>query len=242
MRYLLLLLACLTSLNVYAASDYAREKKWADEILPSVLTGDPVYLKQADDHGFLSLYTPGDKAKPAVILVHGIGVHPDWGLIGMLRQRLADAGYTTLSVQMPVLQADAKSDDYPPTFDMAAERLKLATVYLKGKGFEKIALVSHSLGCRMTYRYLSRNPDPAVATWVAISSPGVEDYAKLSPSVLDVYGTNDLPNVLKNVDVRAKGLTHKGSGQITIPGADHFFEGKDGPLLDAVQQHLGTIK
>ena len=39
-------------------------------------------------------------------LVHGLGIHPDWGLIGALRSDLPDAGYTTLSVQMPVLAAD----------------------------------------------------------------------------------------------------------------------------------------
>jgi len=221
------------------ASDYAREQKWADEILPSVLVGDPVWLDGPDNHKFLALYTEAPDAKGAVILGHGIGVHPDWGLIGMLRQNLAEKGYTTLSVQFPVLAADAKAEAYAPTFDAAAARLAQATAFLKQKGYKRIAIVSHSLGCRMSYRYLSGHPDEAVKTWVAISSPGAEDWGKLKMPVLDLYGQNDLPGVLQNAGIRAPGLKQPGSAQQRLPHADHFFEGQDGPLLEAVSSYLG---
>jgi pimeloyl-ACP methyl ester carboxylesterase len=221
------------------ASDYAREKKWADEILPSVLVGDAVWLDGAKDHKFLALYTAVPNAKGAVILGHGIGVHPDWGLIGMLRQSLAEKGYTTLSIQFPVLAADAKAEAYPPTFDEAAARLAKATDYLKQKGYGRIAIVSHSLGCRMSYRYLSGKPDAAVKTWVALSSPGTEDWGKLKLPVLDLYGQNDLPAVLQNAKSRASGLKQPGSTQQQLPKADHFFEGQDAALLKAVADYLG---
>ena len=91
-------------------ADYEREKRWADEITPGLIVGDVVYLQTSNGHKFLNLYTEAAKAKAAVIVVHGIGIHPDWGVIGMLRTRLAEQGYTTLSVQMPVLAADAKGE------------------------------------------------------------------------------------------------------------------------------------
>lgn len=232
------LLGVLLSLSV-AASDHAREKKWADEILPSILVGDPVWLKGAGAHDFLSLYTPAANARGAVILVHGIGVHPDWGLISALRQSLAEKGYSTLSLQMPVLAADAKPEAYAPTFDDAAARLGRAVAFLKEKGASKVAIVSHSLGCRMSYRYLSGKPDAAVKTWVAISTPGVEDYAKLRVPVLDLYGERDLPAVLKNAPTRAAGLKQAGSAQQRLPNADHFFDGADAALLEAVSGYLG---
>lgn len=137
MRVLWILTALFFSLGAWA-SDYAREKKWADEVLPSVLTGDPVYLEQANGHKFLGLYTLAGKAKAGVIVVHGIGIHPDWGLIGMLRQGLAEAGYATLSIQMPVLAADAKAEQYPPTFDEAAERLRLAVAQMLRQGRHRL--------------------------------------------------------------------------------------------------------
>lgn len=129
MRWLLLLLSVF-SISSAQASDYAREKKWADEVLPAVLVGEPVWLRDGP-RKFLGLYTPAANARAAVIVVHGIGVHPDWGLVSALRQRLPDLGYTTLSVQMPVLKADAKGEDYPPTFPEAAPRLAQAAAFLK---------------------------------------------------------------------------------------------------------------
>lgn len=220
------------------ASDYAREKKWADEVLPAVMTGDPVYLEQANGHKFLGLYTPAEKAKAGVVVVHGIGIHPDWGLISMLRQGLAESGYATLSIQMPILAADAKAEQYPPTFDEAAERLRLAVVHMQAKGYTKVAIVSHSLGCRMTYHYLASQTEAPVSGWVMLSTPAPDDLAKLKLPILDLYGENDLPQVLKNAPQRVKGLTQNGSAQQKMPGADHFFEGKDGALLDSVRSYL----
>ena len=130
----------------FAASDYAREKKWADEITPAIVVGEPVYLQQKNKHKFLALYTQAPKASMGVVVVHGMGIHPDWGMIGTLRHRLAEQGYTTLSIQMPVLGNEHKGDAYRQTFPEAAERLQLAVDYLKAKGYKHIALVSHSMG------------------------------------------------------------------------------------------------
>jgi predicted alpha/beta-hydrolase family hydrolase len=238
MRTLVTLLALCLSLAAQAASDYAREQKWADEVLPSVLVGDPVYLQQANGHKFLGLYTPVKGAKAGVVVVHGIGVHPDWGLISLLRQGLAEAGYATLSIQMPILAADAKAEQYPPTFDEAAERLKLAVAALKSKGYAKVAIVSHSLGCRMTYHYLAKDGAAPVGAWAMLSTPAPDDLSALKLPILDLYGENDLPQVVGNAAQRGKGLVQKGSVQQRMPGADHFFEGKDAAFLKAVRDYL----
>lgn len=238
MRLLILLFTALLALPV-AASDYAREKKWADEVLPSVLTGDPVMLELSNGHKFLTLYTEAPNAKAGVIVVHGMGVHPDWGLIAPLRQQLPDMGYATLSVQMPVLKADAKGEDYPPTFDEAAARIKTAFDFMKAKGYKKIVLVTHSMGCRMTARYFEKNPGAAVAAWVAIGAPATLDYAKLKFPVMDLYGENDLPQVLEAAKSRAKGLKGNArSVQMVAPKADHFFEGRDAQLVGLVREFL----
>jgi pimeloyl-ACP methyl ester carboxylesterase len=232
MRFFALLFALLFTLPSLAA-DYAREQKWADEILPAVLTGDPVWLEQANGHKFLGLYTEAPDAKAGVILVHGIGVHPDWGLISMLRQRLPEAGYATLSVQMPVLKADAKTGDYLPTYDEAAERIAKAVAFMQAKGYKKIVLSSHSLGCAMTGHYLDITPKAPIAAWVAISSSWALNYANLDFPVLDIYGDNDLPQVKATAGQRAMSL--KGpSAQIRLPGADHFYESSGDELFNTV--------
>lgn len=238
MRLTALLLALALPLSSLAA-DYAREQKWADEVLPSVLTGDPAWLELDNGRKFLSLYTEANNARAAAIVVHGLGVHPDWNLISVLRQQLPEAGYATLSVQMPVLRADAKGEEYPPTFDEAAQRLAKAVAFLQGKGYQKIVLVTHSLGCRMTDRYLTQNANAPIAAWVAIGAGAALDYSRWKFPVLDLYGENDLPQVLKTAPERAKGLRGK-SAQKVAPKADHFFNGADAVLVDAVRGYLDS--
>jgi len=222
-------------------ADYEREKRWADEITPGIITGDPVYLQTGNGHKFLNLYTEANKAKAAVIIVHGMGIHPDWGLIGVLRTRLAEQSYTTLSVQMPVLAADAKSDEYPPTFPEAEERLATAIKYLQEKGHKKIALVSHSMGAARANDYLKKNPGTPLFALVLVGIGGgtFEPVGAVKFPVLDLYGEKDLPQVLKNASQRAQVIKKiKGSAQIMASGADHFFNGQDDALVKYVKSFL----
>src|SRR5262245_43014506 len=126
----------LTLAPLAYAADYLREQKWADEIAPGIVVGDAVYLEGKGARKFLSIYIEASKAKAGLVIVHGIGVHPDWGLIGMLRGALPDHGYTTLSAQMPVLAQEARPEDYGSTLPEASERLKVAVNFFRAKGYE----------------------------------------------------------------------------------------------------------
>ena len=72
MRAILISLILLMSAPAFAAPDYAREKKWADEITPGIVVGDALYL-EASGHKFLTLYTEAASAKAGLVIVHGIG-------------------------------------------------------------------------------------------------------------------------------------------------------------------------
>ena len=63
-------------------------------------------------------------------------------MIGTLRQRLPDHGYTTLSIQMPILAVDAKPEAYVAHFPEAVERLQLAVAYLQSKGYKRERLAA----------------------------------------------------------------------------------------------------
>ena len=228
------------------ASDYAREKKWADEVVPSIVVGDPLYLRQANGHEFLTLFTPVTNAKSAVLIAHGLGIHPDWGLIGVLRTALADEGYTTLSIQMPVLANAATGKDYPPTFAEARERLHVAASFLKSKGYSSIAILSHSLGSGMTYSYLASQPDAAVKAWVNLGMAAYADtFADLSTlklPVLFLYGERDLPEVLGLVGSHQRNAASGSAVRLQMmPGADHFFTGMDKELLTAISGYLKQV-
>jgi predicted alpha/beta-hydrolase family hydrolase len=223
--------------------DYAREKKWADEIVPGLVVGDPVYLQTPrGHHKFLTLFTPVANTHKAVIVVHGMGIHPDWGMVGTLRTELSDRGFTTLSIQMPILAADATADAYPPTFPEAAERIAAAVEFLKAKGYSQLAIVSHSMGSRMSDAYMEGKPDPSVKAWACLGlSSGT--FAGLKLPVLDLYGENDLPPVLANAGKRKLSLADKHSKQEVIAHADHFYTGHEAEMVDAVAAFLNqTLK
>lgn len=240
--------ACLTLLMLWPATpafaqpDYAREKRWADEITPAVLVGDPVYLARKSAHKFLAIHTqppPPAKARAGVIMVHGMGAHPDWGLINPLRSQLAEQGYATLSVQMPVLAADAKAESYPALFPDASERLQAAVTFLREQGHRKIAIVSHSMGARMVNYYLSNGG--AVDAWVSV---GISTGVYLQPEtfkapVLDIYGEKDFPVVLQNAAMRADAIKRvRSSGQVSVAAADHYFNGAETELVRQVKRFL----
>lgn len=226
--------------HAFAQADYAREKRWADEITPAILVGDPVYLALQSGRKFLAIYAPNPKAAAGVVVVHGLGLHPDWGLINPLRSQLAEQGYATLSVQMPVMAADARGEQYPPLFPEAAERLQAAVGFLRGKGLKKVAIVSHSMGSRMTNYFLNRAGEARVDAWVAIGTPGeFTGTATFKAPVLDLYGEKDLPAVLDNAEKRAAAIKAvRGSGQVQVAGTDHFFAGMENELIRQVRLFL----
>ena len=233
----------LASAFASAQADYAREKRWADEVTPAILVGDPVYLALKSGHRFLAIWAPNPKAGAGVIVVHGLGVHPDWGLINPLRSQLAEQGYATLSVQMPVLAADARGEQYPPLFPEAAERIAAAVAFLRGKGLKKIAVVSHSMGSRMANYFLNHAGDTSIDAWISIgiSSGEFTAPATFKAPVLDLYGERDFPAVLDGAPKRAAAIRGiRGSGQTQVPGADHFFAGMENDLVRQARRFLDS--
>ena len=220
--------------------DYEREKRWADQIQASLMVGDAVWLQQKNGHRFLSLYTEAKKPKGAVIVAHGRGWSPDYELYGILRTRLADLGYTTLSIQLPVLPSTAILGLYVPLYPDARERFHLAVEYLKGKGYRDIAIVSHSLGATMANQYLIRTDDTAVKAWVFVGIlQGLEEAYRIKIPMLDVFGSKDWDVTRWGADERLKQIEKvPGSGQVVVPNATHFFPGQEEDLLKVIEPFL----
>ncbi len=236
-----LALALATLSTSVAAQDYAREKRWDDEVVPDLVVGDAVWLKQSNGHELLGLYTQAKNAKAAVLMVHGMGVQPDFSFFGPLRSGLADMGYSTLSIQMPVLAADAKPADYhPKLFPDAIERIALGERWLAAKGYSRIVLLSHSLGSWMSQAYFARTPNAPFAAWVCLGRGGDFDGLKnVKVPVLDVYGDHDLPPVMKAAAQRRAALEKiPGSSQVVIAGTDHFYNGKESELQALVSRFI----
>ena len=225
------------------AQDYAREKRWSDDILATLLVGDAVWLAQANGHRFLGLYTEVPKARGAIIVAHGRGWSPDYGPYGTLRTKLAEAEYTTLSIQLPVLDGTAKLIDYIATYPDARERFQLAVEFLRSKGYGSIAIVSHSLGASMANQYLVKADGHGVKAWVFVGIiNGLEEMYRIKVPVLDIFGSRDWDVTRWGADERrAQILKIVGSEQVVVPGADHFFEGREDALIVAITAFLGRV-
>jgi len=222
------------------AQDYEKEKRWADEIGKTLMVGEAVWLEQKNGHRFLALHTQAEKPRGAAIIAHGRGWSPDFELYGTLRTRIAEAGYTTLSIQLPVLPSTAILGLYVPLYPDARERFQLAVDFLKAKGYRNIAIVSHSLGATMANQYLIRTDDTSVGAWVFIGIlQGLEEMYRIKIPVLDVFGSDDFTVTMWGADERRKQIEkNPASGQLMVKDAKHFFEGREDELVQIVVAFL----
>ena len=236
-------------------SDVAKEKRWAEQVIDGLLDGDEIWLDDGAGHEFLGILTEGDTGSGrAVILVHGIGVHPNWpDVIYPLREALLENEITSLSIQMPILPNEAEDSEYSKLYPEVPGRLQSAVDLLKDSGYAKIDIVAHSLGARMATYYLSQESTDGVNSAVLIgmgnSSSGswpesIDALARLRVPVLDLYGGKDLDTVLNTVQDRANSGKKNESGiyrQTRVADANHFFQGHEDELksivIDWLQSH-----
>jgi len=252
---IILMASLITSLpNAHAASDVDKEKRWAEQIKDGLLDGELIWLSaQGQSEKFLGIYTreSASVAQGAAIILHGMGAHPDWPqIIFPLRTELPEHGWSSLSIQMPVLGNDASLVDYAPLFDEVGGRIDAAIAQLKSKGVNNIVLIGHSLGASMGAYYLSKNRKSGIRAFVGIGMASNKQdekmntplsLAKIKIPLFDLYGEQDNFSVLNSVKLRAKAARqadNKYYYQLQIPGADHFFRNKEEVLVKRVRGWL----
>jgi len=240
---ILVLLGMMASVANVWASDAAKEQRWLDQVADSILDGDVEMLTLGDKEIF-SIYTEADEnpKKRAMIVVHGLGVHPNWAqVVQPVRVEMTQYGWHTLSIQMPILENGVDGTAYLALFDEVAPRIEAAIKFLKSNDIQEIVLVSHSMGSAMSAYYFSQNPNSVVSKFVAIGLGGANAIKNIHVPMLDLYGSEDLPNVLqtavarKNAAKKAKNEQYK---QVVVTGASHFFDGKNAELIDALNAWL----
>lgn len=224
------------------ASDFAKEQRWADQTVDSILDGDAIWLKSGD-HEFLAIDTldSEENAKQALIVAHGLGIHPNWEqVIKPIRVEMTNDGWRTLSIQMPILANDAESDEYDELMPEVAGRIDPAIAYLKEQGIEKIVLVAHSMGAAMSTYYFGNTSNNNIDEFIAIGLSDSDWVAKVKIPMLEIFGSNDLDGVLNGAAYRGKvakasGIEYK---QVEVADANHFFDDKDEELLHEVRTWL----
>jgi len=231
------------------ASDREKEKRWAEQISDSLLDGEAIYLSDGKID-FLAIDTQAEEPKEtSIIIIHGIGIHPDWPtIIQPLRVQLAEEGWNTLSLQMPILSNDANIDDYKPLMKEAPERIDAGIRYLAKNGAKKVVIIAHSLGSLMTAQYLAnktlyqedKSKTPIIAfIGIGMGKETAKSLNKIKLPILDLYGEKDLPAVISSATLRMRAAEgNKSYKQIKVSNANHFFEDQDDDLLKVVTEAL----
>ncbi|SDZ97332.1 Protein of unknown function [Thiothrix caldifontis] len=235
------------------APDYAREQRLASEIRDTIMEGEVISLNDGAQN-FMGILTSAEQPRGAVIILHGRGYHPDWEDVAHpLRVGLVAKGWTTLSLQMPVLEKEAKYYDYVPLFANSDKRINAGIAFLKQQGMTKIVLAAHSCGAHMAMNWVDTTGGRDLAAYVGLGM-GATDYEqdllhpfpldKLSIPVLDVYGEKDFPQVLslapeRQALIQKAGNTH--SKQMVLPDADHYYKDKGDALTAVVANWLNSL-
>ena len=240
--------------NSFAAEpDYDREQRLADQIVDAVLDGDVEWLT-ADGREFLSFFFEAEDPAGAILLLHGRGFHPDWqDTIHPLRVGLVEHGWSTLSLQMPVLDKEAKYYDYVPIFPAALPRIEAGIKFLQDQNYNNIVVVAHSCSVHMAMAWFKTHGDENISAFVGLGM-GATDYQQpmrepfpleqFSVPVFDLYGELEFPAVIRKAPERLAAMMRAGNSlsvQKVLPDADHYFTNKGEELTDVVAEWLGTL-
>ncbi|MGI9319521.1 MAG: DUF3530 family protein [bacterium] len=230
--------------------DYDREQRIAEQIEPQIFDGEAVWL-EANDREFLGIYMPADEPKGTVIILHGRDVSPeDQNVAGPMRVGLAESGWSTLALQMPVLAKGKKYYDYIPILKFSHARIEAAIQFVRSQSKEAVILAGHSCGAHMANHWLNAKGEKMIQGYIAMGL-GTTDAGQdlktpfpignMTVPVLDIYGSEEYPRPLAMVPERRALLdqnANSSSAQIEVEGANHYFTDAGEQLT---QQVLGWL-
>lgn len=221
--------------------DREREARIESEATATLFDGEPVRIALASNDAFakdfLAIWTEGDEDKPVVVLAHGPQRHIATDIISGTAIDLNQLGYSTLSLQLPVLNKDCQNaEDYPSTFPEAFARIDAAANWLKAKDRTDLALFGHWVG----NSYLAKTKDAPYQAWIVNGLTGrFGSMGENEPRVLDVFGENGNSFTLRSAWMRRVWLWFRDDGrQVVVPGADQNFADQTDDLAKAIDEFL----
>jgi len=265
--------ACLLlSSEVTAAQDNS-DIVLGQSLEKTITSGKAVWLND-DTSKFFAIYEPDQsgQAKGGVIILHGANSHPDKPeVIRPLRNALPLHGWASIAIQLPYLSSIS---DYTKQQTTINQRINSAATYLQTVGIGNIALLGHGIGAMAATAYLSSQQNTSLQAFIAISlgipnkDKNLESISqqleKITVPILDIFGSNDLDNVVNTASLRAlaakissRAVTsskqiesykrsaigrssmqnsqgHISYRQIVIEGANHDFRGSNRQLTKRV--------
>ncbi len=236
-----------------------REQEIAQKLV-RIADADEIVSLKASGTRFIGLYKSArdgavNETSGVVILVHGMGAHPDWpDVISPLRTRLTKSGWSTLSIQMPILSPEESVAEYGKTLKIANRRIQAAVDYLHAWEMDPIILLGYSFGAAQSASYLASDQPENVAAFVSVSvlsqkfiKPKLDVFKSIGGiniPILDIYGEEDLADVRRGIDDRRLAASKNGHNsfqQIELQQAGHNYLGAEKALAEQIQLWLQQI-
>ncbi|MDJ0805434.1 MAG: DUF3530 family protein [Gammaproteobacteria bacterium] len=232
------------------ATNLQREHRIADQLNTPANAGAILWLGD-QSRPFLALHRlpASSETLGGAIILHDMNANPDSAeVIQPLRLSLAEQGWETLSIQLPLATQHADRAEYQALMREALPRIQAAVNFFLAKKNRNLVLIGHGLGARMGLTYLGETTTRELRAFVAIGMPGTDPGEKdpllailgeLKIPMLDLFGSRDLDRVTGNTAARrsaAKRAGIAGYRQDRVSGADHDFQG----LAEALQSRVGA--
>lgn len=249
-RFFVLLSLCIAAATLQAAN-LVREERQSKEIEQALRLGKALWLDAAGTP-FLALQTEADNkvVKGGAILLHDQESLPDGpGIIGVLRAGLANNGWETLALQLPMAAADARPEEWLALVPEAVPRLEAAIELFAQRKIKHLVLIGQGLGGRMALEYLANNKKPAVKGLILLGvgfepdeTSSLEAIKKIKVPVLDLFPQHSLAANAEGQRQRRQMGRYAGNTdyqQNEILGATSGFTGHEQLVLMRLKGWLG---
>jgi len=234
--------------------NYWQEKQFSSQLVKLLPQRQIQWLETSPKT--LALVIPSHATHPqgVAIILPAPGEHPDqMPIIGNLRQQLPGRGWSSLSVQMPVIDKSNPSE-LVQLYDAARPRLDAAiNLILQQNPASRIILIAHGFSGSVAIQYLRDHPQlfagngsAAVKGLVLISLPGqeasgdwldsTEGLQSLTLPILDIFAEYDRQEVLDSAPERLKsshiaGRSNPKASSPTTPKVRELAKNKTGNPL-----------
>ena len=250
------LLTVISMVTVAEDIDRGWESQITQKLVEETVIGKIIWCNTGES-SFLTLFNgqPAPRSRGAAIILHGMGAHPDWPeVIAPIRLTLPDRGWSTLSIQLPVLAPEMPVAAYGKTVKESGQRIRAAVKMLRDMEFSNIVIIGHSFGAATAASYIAGNNGNGILAFVSIGIRSqkflnptldlMDQIEKINIPVFDVYGSRDFDDIVRSAADRRLAASKNGNHayrQTEIRDADHNFIGLESALINLISDWLEYV-
>jgi len=230
------LVLCIATQPVLAESNYWREKTYADQLIKLLPQRQIHWLNTTPPTLSLIVPSPVTSPKGVALILPSPEEHPDQRqVIQALRTQLPDYGWTSLSVQMPLID-QTRPDQRLGLYEASAPRLDQALQWIAEQNpATRVVVIAHGYSGASAIHYLRQHAEQSkpnaelIKGLVLISLPGreasgnwldsTEQLQGITLPILDVFAQYDRTDVIDSAPerLRASQIAGRANQQVGSP-------------------------